>query len=72
MLEIHYGSTKNHESGVKTYEHASDFVSAMYLEVPPLPDYYYVIKAVLDSKEISAPDDTIKGLFDYLSKNNRA
>ncbi|MFV0364762.1 MAG: hypothetical protein ACK5LL_16970 [Suipraeoptans sp.] len=68
MLEIHYGSKRDHESGVKTYEKASDFVSATYLEVPPLPDYYYVTKAVLDGHTIDLKDDTVKGLFDYLSK----
>lgn len=67
MLEIHYSADGSREDGVRTYDKASDFVAAMYLEVPPFEDYYKVLKATLDGKEIVLKDHTIAGLFNYLS-----
>lgn len=66
MLVITYelnGSQKE-----KTYTNANDFVAAQLKEVPDLPDYYHVVKATMDSKEIDLTDKTISGLFNYLNK----
>lgn len=68
MLEIHYSADGSWDDGIKKYERASDFVSEMYLEVPPFQDYYVVTKAVLDGQELDLPDSTIGGLFNYLAE----
>jgi len=66
MLVITY--ELNEAEKEKTYNSASDFVAAQFKEVPDLPDYYHVIKATVDGKEISLEDKTISGLFNYLNK----
>ena len=66
MLAITYelnGSQKE-----KTYTNANDFVAAQLKEVPDLPDYYHVVKATVEGKEIDLTDKTISGLFNYLNK----
>lgn len=52
----------------KTYPAANDFVAAQLKEVPDLPDYYHVVKATVDGKELELSDKTISGLFNYLNK----
>ncbi|MBO0454511.1 MULTISPECIES: hypothetical protein [Enterococcus] len=66
MLEITY--ELNNSEKEKEYASANDFIAAQLKEVPDLPDYYHVVKAIVDGKEISLTDKTISGLFNYLNK----
>ncbi|OJG44601.1 hypothetical protein RV02_GL000207 [Enterococcus gilvus] len=66
MLVITY--EMNDAKKEKTYASANDFVAAQLKEVPDLPDYYHVVEATVDGKEISLEDKTISGLFNYLNK----
>lgn len=66
MLVITY--ELNDSEKEKTYTSANDFVAAQLKEVPDLPDYYHVVNATVDGKEINLDDKTISGLFNYLNK----
>lgn len=66
MLVITY--ELNDSEKEKTYASANDFVAAQLKEVPDLPDYYHVVNATVDGKEINLDDKTISGLFNYLNK----
>lgn len=66
MLVITY--ELNDSEKEKTYASTNDFVAAQLKEVPDLPDYYHVVKATVDGKEINLDDKTISGLFNYLNK----
>ncbi|MBM7712926.1 hypothetical protein JOD16_002534 [Enterococcus xiangfangensis] len=50
------------------YSSPNDFLAAQLKEVPDLPDYYHVVTATIDDKEIALQDKTISGLFNYLNK----
>lgn len=66
MLVITYEMNESQKE--KTYTSANEFVAAQLKEVPDLPDYYHVVKATIDGKEIALSDKTISGLFNYLNK----
>lgn len=65
MLVITY--ELNDSEKEKTYSSANDFVAAQLKEVPDLPDYYHVVRATIDGKEVDLTDKTISGLFNYLN-----
>lgn len=50
------------------YSSPNDFLAAQLKEVPDLPDYYHVLTATINDKEIALQDKTISGLFNYLNK----
>ena len=66
MFIIHY--LNNGTESKKEYPSVSDFVGAQYREVPDLQDYFQVVSATVDGKEIELQDKTIGGLFAYLTK----
>ena len=66
MLVITY--ELNDSKKEKTYTAANDFVAAQVKEVPDLPDYYRMVSATVDGKELNLSDKTISGLFNYLNK----
>lgn len=65
MLVITY--ELNDSEKEKTYPSANDFVATQLKEVPDLPDYYHVVRATIDGKEVDLTDKTISGLFNYLN-----
>lgn len=65
MLVVTY--ELNDSEKEKTYSSANDFVAAQLKEVPDLPDYYHVVRATIDGKEVELTEKTISGLFNYLN-----